>query len=62
MWAKAARERGLPFGVSEHLAASFSWFAPSKGCDSKAPYKGVPYDGNDPVYEDFITQIGTSMS
>jgi len=28
MWCKAARERGLPFGVSEHLAASFSWFAP----------------------------------
>lgn len=53
MWCKAARERGLPFGVSEHLAASFSWFAPSKGSDTKGPYKGIPYDGNDQAFEDF---------
>lgn len=53
MWCSVARERGLPFGVSEHLGASFSWFAPSKGCDKNGPYKDIPYDGNDPEFEDF---------
>lgn len=52
MWCKAARDRGLPFGVSEHLGASFSWFAPNKGCDKGGPYAGIPYDGSDPAYED----------
>ncbi|MBQ5602599.1 MAG: alpha-L-fucosidase [Clostridia bacterium] len=47
-WKKAAEKRGLPFGLTEHLAASFSWFAVNKGADKKGPYAGVPYDGNDP--------------
>lgn len=52
MWYEAARKRGLPFGVSEHLGATFSWFAVNKGCDKEGPHAGVPYDGNDPEYED----------
>ncbi len=51
-WAKAARRQGLRFGVSEHLGASWTWFQPSRGADKSGPLAGVPYDGNDPLYED----------
>lgn len=51
-WQKAARKEGLYFGVSEHLAASYTWYQWAKGADSKGPYKGVPYDTCDPQYED----------
>jgi len=51
-WARAARREGLRFGVSEHLGASFTWFQKSRGADTDGQYKGVPYDGNDPAYED----------
>lgn len=53
MWKQAADKHNMPFGLSEHLAASFSWWGVNKGCDSYGPYKGVPYDGNDPEYKDF---------
>lgn len=52
MWAAAARERGLRFGVSEHLSNSFDWFAPSHLSDKTGPLAGVPYDGSDPAYAD----------
>jgi alpha-L-fucosidase len=39
--------------VSEHLGATFSWWSHNKNCDKRGPYAGVPYDGNDPEYEDF---------
>ena len=52
LWRDAARNRGLRFGVSEHLGATWKWSAVNKGCDTSGPYKGVPYDGNDPAYED----------
>jgi alpha-L-fucosidase len=48
-WRAAAMSHHLPFGLSEHLGASFNWFAVSKGSDSSGPYAGVPYDGNDPA-------------
>jgi len=47
----AARKRGLRFGVTEHLGATFKWFAVNKDADKVGPYAGVPYDGNDPEYE-----------
>lgn len=53
MWKKAADNHGLPFGLSEHLGASFAWNAPNKGADRFGPYAGVPYDGNDPAHADF---------
>lgn len=53
MWKAAADKFGMPFGISEHLGASFSWWRVNKGCDKKGPYAGVPYDGNDPEYQDF---------
>jgi len=52
LWAWAARTYGLRFGVTEHLARSWSWFNTNKGADQQGPHKGVPYDGNDPAYAD----------
>jgi alpha-L-fucosidase len=51
-YAKAARKRGLRFGVSEHLSNSFAWFAPAHTADKTGPLAGVPYDGSDPAYAD----------
>lgn len=51
-WQKAAKREGLPFGVSEHLGASYWFFQPSHGCDKDGPKAGVPYDGADPKYQD----------
>lgn len=52
LWQAAAKKEGLRFGVSEHLGASYTWFQTSRGSDKTGPLKGVPYDGNDPAYED----------
>jgi alpha-L-fucosidase len=53
LWKKAADNFGMPFGLTEHLGASFSWWFTNKGSDSYGPYAGIPYDGNDPAYRDF---------
>lgn len=52
LFQEAARKQGLKFGVSEHLAASFTWFRTAHGSDSEGPMKGIPYDGNDPANQD----------
>jgi len=52
LWQKAAQKEGLRFGVSEHLGASFTWFQTAHGADQTGPMAGVPFDGNDPQYED----------
>jgi len=51
-WQKAAKKQGLPFGVSEHLGASFWWWQVSHGADTKGPKAGIPYDGANPQLED----------
>jgi alpha-L-fucosidase len=51
-WQRAAQKAGLPFGVSEHLGASYGWLIPSHGHDKAGPMAGVPYDGADPAYEE----------
>ena len=68
LWKAAAEKNGMPFGMSEHLAASFSWWRANKGHDLTGPYAGVPYDGNDPEYKDFyydnmqyVNPDGTAM-
>ncbi len=53
LWKAAADKFHMPFGISEHLGASFAWWRVNKGCDQHGPYAGVPYDGNDPAYRDF---------
>ncbi|TQM43595.1 alpha-L-fucosidase [Pseudonocardia cypriaca] len=52
LWHDAARARGLRFGITEHLGATYTWMARSKGADATGPYAGLPYDGNDPEFED----------
>ncbi|WP_432936927.1 alpha-L-fucosidase [Kribbella sp. CA-253562] len=52
LWKAAADRHRLPFGIAEHLGATFTWSAVNKGSDEHGPYAGVPYDGNDPRYED----------
>ena len=44
-WAKAAREQGLPFGVSVHAARAWGWNGFSTATDKEGPKVGVPYDG-----------------
>ncbi len=51
-WQQAAKQQGLPFGVSEHLGASFTWFQFSHGADRNGPKAGVPYDGVSPEFQD----------
>ena len=53
LWKKEADRHHIPFGLTEHLGASFSWWNVNKGCDQYGPYAGVKYDGNDPEYRDF---------
>lgn len=53
LWQAAAEREGLPFGLTEHMGASFSWWRVNKWSDTYGPYAGVPYDGNDPQYRDF---------
>ena len=52
LWRDAARRQGLRFGFSEHMGATFSWWVANKGADVAGPWAGVPYDGNDPRFED----------
>ena len=51
-WQKAAKKNGLPFGVSEHLGASFTWFQDAHKSDKTGPFAGVPYDGANSNYWD----------
>jgi alpha-L-fucosidase len=51
LWQNAAKKAGLPFGFSEHIGATFAWFVPNKKADQSGPFTGIPYDGNDPDYE-----------
>jgi alpha-L-fucosidase len=43
-WAKAARDRGLRFGVSNHSAHAWHWFQTAYGYDGEGPLAGVRYD------------------
>jgi alpha-L-fucosidase len=52
LWQQAAKKEGLRFGVSEHLAASYTWFQTAKLSDKTGPYAGIPYDGADPELQD----------
>jgi alpha-L-fucosidase len=53
MWKSASEKQGLPFGLTEHLGATFSWWATNKLADRDGPHAGVPYDGNDPAFRDY---------
>jgi alpha-L-fucosidase len=51
-WQREAKKNGLPFGVSEHLGASYTWFQDAHKADKTGPFAGVPYDGANPVYDE----------
>lgn len=44
-WEKAARDRGMKFGVTVHQARNWWWFQVAHGADRKGAYAEVPYDG-----------------
>jgi alpha-L-fucosidase len=45
-WAKAAKNNGLPFGVSVHASHAWRWYESAQRCDKNGQYAGIPYDGN----------------
>jgi len=45
-WAKAAKNNGLPFGVSIHASHAWTWYETSQLADKEGKYAGVPYDGH----------------
>ncbi|MEO5772859.1 MAG: alpha-L-fucosidase [Sphingomicrobium sp.] len=51
-WKAAAKRRGLRFGVSEHLGASYNWWYPNHLYDQFWPKLGIDYDGANPRYAD----------
>jgi len=44
-WAKAAKNNGLPFGVSVHASHAWRWYESAQRSDKTGPFAGVPYDG-----------------
>ena len=44
-WAAAARQQGLPFGVTVHAARNWWWFQVAHLCDKTGPLEGKAYDG-----------------
>lgn len=44
IWEKAARARGLKFGVSNHAAHAWHWFQTAYGHDPEGPRRGERYD------------------
>ncbi len=44
-WSKAAKEQGLPFGVTVHASHAWTWYEVAQRADKSGPYAGVPYDG-----------------
>lgn len=44
-WAKAAKNNGLPFGVSVHASHAWRWYEVAQRSDKAGPYAGIPYDG-----------------
>jgi alpha-L-fucosidase len=52
MWRQAALKHGLKFAVSEHLSNSYNWLAVSHSSDKTGSMAGIPYDGQDPAYND----------
>src|SRR5215211_7166828 len=44
-WAKAAKNNGLPFGVSVHASHAWRWYEVAQRSDKTGQYAGIPYDG-----------------
>ncbi len=44
-WAEAAKEQGLPFGLSVHASRTWTWMETAQRSDKEGELAGVPYDG-----------------
>jgi len=44
-WARAARNNGLPFGVSVHASHAWRWYESAQRSDKAGQYAGIPSDG-----------------
>jgi len=44
-WEKAAKEHGLPFGVTVHASHTWTWMEVARRADKTGVYAGIPYDG-----------------
>jgi len=44
-WKQAAKNNGLPFGISIHSSHAWRWYETSQMSDTEGKYKGIPYDG-----------------
>ena len=51
-WSRAARARGLRFGVSNHSAHAWHWFQTAYGYDAEGPVAGQRYDAHRLTKED----------
>jgi alpha-L-fucosidase len=60
LWQKAAKQEGLYFGVSEHLAHSYCWYQFIRSADQLGDKAGIPYDGNNPEYADLYHEKADS--
>ncbi|MDR0521231.1 MAG: alpha-L-fucosidase [Planctomycetaceae bacterium] len=52
LWQQAAKKEGLYFGLSEHVAASYTWLQKAKGSDKNGDKAGILYDGANPEFYD----------
>jgi len=52
LWRDATLKAGLRFGLTEHNMRSYNWMQVCHTSDTTGPLAGVPYDGNDPKYQD----------
>lgn len=50
-WYEAMQQSDMRWGLTSHLERTWSWLQVAKLSDTKGEYKGVPYDGADPKYE-----------
>ena len=53
MWREATIKQGLRFGVTTHVARAYSFMNVANQSDREGPLAGVPYDGDNPAYDDF---------
>ncbi len=53
MMRASSKKYGLRFGVTTHVGRSISWMQTSHRSDSTGVYRGIPYDGNNPEFQEF---------
>ncbi len=56
-WYEAVQKTDLRWGITSHLERTWSWLQVAKLADTKGEYKGVPYDGADPRYEQIYLPV-----